>query len=167
MNNIVTQNSIRFVALLILQVGICNHINFLGYINPYIYIVFILLFPVLKNRIPFLLVSFFIGLCVDIFSDSGGAHAAASVVLAYARPVILKFSFGLTYEYHSIKFGNTPLSKLLTYISIATLLHHLVLFSLEIFSLSEILLILKLTLFCGVFTVILSALIILLFSPKK
>ncbi|WP_318036596.1 hypothetical protein [Winogradskyella bathintestinalis] len=115
----------------------------------------------------FLLVSFVLGLMVDLFSDSGGVHAAAAVSLAYVRPILLKNSFGMQYEHQSIKIRNTDIGSLITYISFGVIIHHLVLFSLEIFNVSKILLVLKKTLFSSIFTIILSVLIIILFSRNK
>ncbi len=167
MNNVVGTNIIRFILLLLVQVIICNHINFFGYINPYIYIIFIFLFPIRDSRLVLLLVSFLLGMMVDMFSDSGGVHAAAAVCLAYARPILLKTSFGMSYEHHSIKFSTTEIGSLLTYITFGTLVHHFVLFTFEIFNISNILLILKKTLFSSIFTIILSLLIIILFSRNR
>ena len=167
MNNAVLTHIVRFTVLVLVQVIICNNINFLGYINPYIYIIFILLYPIRDTRIMLLLISFLLGMTVDMFSDSGGVHAAASLVLAYARPIILKNSFGMLYEHQSIKFSNTDLGNLITYIILATIIHHTVLFSLEIFNITGIILILKKTLFSSIFTVLLSVLIIILFSRNQ
>lgn len=167
MNNVVSANSIRFILLLLVQVIICNHINFFGYINPYIYIIFIFLFPIRDSRVVLLLVSFLLGLFVDMFSDSGGVHAAASVCLAYARPILLKSSFGMLYEHHSIKFSTTEIGSLITYITFGAILHHLLLFTFEIFNISDILFILKKTLSSSIFTIVLSVLIIILFSRHR
>ncbi|WP_339625321.1 rod shape-determining protein MreD [uncultured Winogradskyella sp.] len=167
MNNVVATHIIRFILLVLIQVTICNNINFLGFINPYIYIIFILLFPIRDTRIQLLLVSFLLGMLIDLFSDSGGVHAAASVVLAYTRPVILKTSFGMLYEHKTIKFSNTDLGHLITYVTLATILHHTIMFSLEIFNVSNIILILKKTLFSSIFTIIVSVLIIILFSRNR
>lgn len=167
MNNIASINIIRFAVLLLIQVIICNHINFLGYINPYIYIIFIFLFPIRDNRISLLLASFLLGMLIDMFSDSGGVNAAAALCLAYARPVLLKTSFGMLYEHHTIKFNNTELGSLITYITLGTILHHFVLFFLEIFNIASILLIIKKTLFSSIFTIILCVLIIILFSRNR
>ena len=167
MNNILGKNIMRFILLLLAQVIICNNINFLGYINPYIYIIFIFLFPIRDNRLVLLLVSFTLGMLVDLFSDSGGVHAAASVCLAYTRPILLKSSFGMLYEHQSIKFSSTEIGSLISYITFGTILHHLILFSLEIFNISNILLILKKTLFSSIFTILLSLIIIILFSRNR
>lgn len=167
MNSTQAKHIFNFILLLLAQVAICNHINFLGYINPYIYIIFIFLFPIRDDRLILLVVSFTLGMLVDLFSDSGGVHAAASVCLAYARPVLLKSSFGMLYEHQSIKFSSSDMGSLTTYITVGTLIHHFILFSLEIFNISNILLVLKKTLFSSIFTILLSILIIILFSRNR
>ena len=62
-------NVFRFILLLFVQVFIFNNINLLGYINPFPYILFILLFPVNGNKSLLLLSSFTLGLLIDIFSN--------------------------------------------------------------------------------------------------
>ncbi|MFD1063228.1 rod shape-determining protein MreD [Winogradskyella litorisediminis] len=167
MNNKVTLNIVRFVVLLIAQVTICSNINLFGYVNPFIYIIFILIYPVKTNRMLFLLLAFNLGLLVDMFLDSGGVHAASSVLLAFARPVFLKNAYGTLYDHQTLKFGNSEIGALITYISTAILFHHFAVFNLEIFNISQILLILKKTLFSSIFTIILSFLLILLFKTRK
>jgi len=167
MNSVVTSNIARFIALVLVQVLVLNNINFLGYINPYIYILFIILFPIKNNRLLFLFLSFMLGLMVDLFLDSGGVHAAACVTIAYIRPVLLKFSFGMIYEHQTIKFSSTELGQRLSYFSIIIFIHHLILFSLEVFNSSKIILVLKKSLFSSIFTLILCLLITILFSKKN
>lgn len=166
MRNSFSINSIRFVALVLVQVLIFNHVNFYGYINPYIYILFVAFFPVKNNRVNLILFSFLLGLTIDLFQDSGGIHAASTVFIAYARPTILKFSFGSVYEHHTVKFNTIELGSILTYISALTVLHHIILFSLEIFSISKIILVLQKTLFSSIFTILLSIIITIIFSRK-
>lgn len=166
-NNQFFINTIRFIVLLLLQVVLLNNINFLGYINPYLYIVFILIYPFTGNKSLLIFLAFLLGLSIDIFSDSGGIHAAACAFIAYIRPAILKFSFGVSYEYNTIKISKAPMGERITYIAIMVLVHHLILFSLEIFNFSHILLILKSTLFSGIFSVILITCTVLLFSRKN
>lgn len=167
MTTFIPTNIIRFLVLLLVQVILFNHINFLGYINPYVYILFMAFYPVKSNRILFMLSSFLLGLLVDMFLDTGGIHAAASVTAAYARPVILKFAFGVMYENQKIKFSTIDIGSLAVYIALLVLVHHFVLFYLEIFSISKILLVLKKTLFSGIFTIFLSVIFTVIFSRKK
>ena len=167
MNNSITLNIVRFIVLVLVQVLVLNHINFLGYINPYIYILFIALYPIKNDRLLLITLAFFLGLSVDLFSDSGGMHAGASVLIAYIRPVVLKFSFGAIYEHQTIKFGTTDFGQRLTYLTILIFIHHLVLFTLEIFNSSKVLLILKKSLFSSIFTLILCLLITILFNRRS
>ncbi|MBC9797729.1 rod shape-determining protein MreD [Sinomicrobium weinanense] len=168
MNNNAFTNGIRFIVLVLAQVLICNHIHFLGFISPYIYVLFILLYPLKnENRALFLFLSFLMGLSVDFFSDSGGINAAASLCIAYIRPVVLRFSFGSAYEYQTLKISNTNLGQRFTYLSIMILTHHLILFWLEIFSFTHIFTTLKKALLSGAFTLLLCFLFIPLFRTKN
>ena len=167
MNNIVTIHVVRFLVLVLAQILILNHINFLGYINPYLYILFVALYPIKNSRTLFIFLSFLLGLTLDMFSDSGGVHAAACVTIAYVRPVVLKFCFGMVYEHQAVKFNQVDFGAKVIYISILTLIHHLILFSLEIFNFSKIILTLQKTLFSSVFTILLCVLITIIFSKNS
>ena len=125
-----------------------------------------MLFPVKNNRVIIILLSFLLGITIDLFQDSGGIHAAACVFIAYVRPVILKFSFGMMYDHQTIKFDSVEFGAKLTYITILTALHHLILFSLEIFSASKIILVLQKTLFSSIFTILLCVVITIIFGKK-
>ena len=167
MNNVIVLNVFRFILLLILQITIANHVNFMGYINPYIYILFIILFPLKDYHILGIISAFFIGLTLDWFSDSGGVHAAASVILANFRPVVLRNVFGLSYEYYPLRLSQANPSLLFIYISICTVFHHLILFSLEIFNIFKFGLIINKTLSSSVLTILVIFLSILIFSKSK
>jgi rod shape-determining protein MreD len=167
MTNDLILNITRFVVLILAQVFIFDNILLFGFVNPFIYILFLILFPVRVDRMQFLLLGFLLGLTMDFFSDTGGIHAAACLVVAYLRPVFLRFSFGVSIEYNTIKISNTPGGGRLTYIALMVLTHHLVLFFLEIFSLKHTLFILKSALFSSIFTILLSLILMVIFSTKK
>lgn len=152
MNKILFTNIARFVILVLLQGLVMSNINFLGYINPYLYILFILLLPVNLDQTKVLLLAFLLGLSIDFFQDSGGVHAAACLVIAYLRPLFLRFSFGITYEHQTMKFRNTLFGERLQYVLLMVFTHHFVLFSMEIFNFQHLFLILKNTLFSGIFS---------------
>ena len=167
MNSMLFSNTVRFMVLFLLQVFICNQMNFLGNVNPYIYILFILLYPVKNNRISFIFLSFCLGLIVDIFLDSGGEHAEAAVSIAYIRPIFLKFSFGSAYEYQAIKFSDSEILQRIVYFALLILIHHLILFTLVIFDGTKMNMIISRALSSGVFTLFLTLLLHTLFSQKE
>lgn len=167
MNSALILNLVRFILLLAAQIVIFNNIDLFGYINPYPYILFILLYPVNTNRARLLVASFLLGLTVDLFCNSGGVHAAACLILAYIRPSFFKFSFGLSYEYQTIKINDRLSPERFTFILISILTHHLILFLLELFKFTFILDALLRTIVTTLFTLLVSILIIYLFKPKK
>ncbi|TRX37079.1 rod shape-determining protein MreD [Flavobacterium restrictum] len=167
MNSTLLVNILRFILLLAVQVIVFNNMNFLGYISPFPYILFIILYPVNGNKTGLLLSSFLLGLIMDLFSNSGGVHATACLSLAYLRPYIFKFSFGLSYEYQTVKLNDVVTPERFSFILVAVLLHHLILFILEAFQFSIILDVLLRTLLSTVFTIILCVTIIYLIKPNK
>lgn len=159
----------QFALLVLSQVLLFNKMGIGGneeYV-PYVYILFILLYPVDTNKNLFLLFSFLLGLTLDAFSSSGGVHTVACTTIAFIRPSILKFAFGTSYEFHTIKFANTEFGARISYFSILILIHHLIMFLLETFNFSFILYSLKHTLFSSIYTLLLSILLLALFSRKK
>ena len=167
MNTTVLINIFRFIGLLALQVVVFNRINLFDAINPYPYILFIMLFPVNGNRAALLLSAFFLGLCVDMFAGTSGPHAAASVVLAYLRRPFFKLTFGISFEYQTIKINDRLSPERFSFIFICIVTHHLILFILEAFQFSLILSTLLTTLYSTIFTLIISIIIVYLIKPAK
>nr|MBP6634336.1 rod shape-determining protein MreD [Paludibacter sp.] len=131
------QNIISFILLVLVQVLALNNIQFLGYINPYIYILFILSLPVRLPQWITLLLGFVLGLTIDTFSNTMGTHAFATVLIAFLRNGIIKL-------FTAIEEGNNPVPSFHTfgvgayvkYVILMTLVHHTTLFFLEAFSFS-------------------------------
>lgn len=160
-------NSIRFIVFLSLQVLIFNNINLFGYINPYPYVLFIILYPVNSNKNILLLGSFFLGLLLDMFCNSGGIHTTASIVLAFLRPTLFKFSFGLSYEYQTVKIADKMSPERITLLLLAIVIHHFILYYLECFRLGLLLTILSRTIVSTLFTFTICLLIVYLIKPNK
>jgi rod shape-determining protein MreD len=167
MNSTLLVNIFRFVLLLTVQIIIFNNMNFLGYISPFPYMLFIILYPVNGNKSGLLIASFFLGLIMDMFSNSGGIHTTACLVLAYFRPFIFKFSFGLSYEYQTIKLNDVLTPERFSFILLSIVIHHFTLFILEAFQFNFILDILLKTLLSTVFTLLICIIIIYLIKPNK
>lgn len=128
--------AVMFVVLVLVQVLILNNIQFSGLINPYVYILFVLLLPFTIPGYLLLGISFILGISVDIFSNTPGIHAGATVLLGFVRPALAR----LISSREIIEKGNTPgmsqlgFASFLKYTVIAVLIHHLFLFYAEAFS---------------------------------
>ncbi len=133
------QNIFRFILLVTVQVLVLNNVQFLGYINPYIYILFIISLPVQLNRHVTLLLGFLLGIIIDIFTNTPGLHAFATILISYLR-------FGTIRLFTSIEEGSNPtpsfytfgVSAYIKYVLTLVIIHHSTLFILEAFSLIDI-----------------------------
>jgi rod shape-determining protein MreD len=160
-------NILRFILFLMLQLLLFNNIDFMGYLNPFPYVLYIILFPVNGNKPTLLVTSFLLGLFLDMFTNSGGVHATASLLLAYVRPSLFKFSFGLSYEYQTVKIADKITPERISFLILAIFIHHLVLFLLEFFRLSLIVSVIGRTFLATIFTFFMCLLIIYLIKPNK
>lgn len=135
MNHIV-KNILRFVVLVLIQIAILNNIQLNGFLNPYMYVLFILLLPFETPNWLLLVLAFFLGISIDVFSNTLGMHASACVFMAYLRPYILNYlSVREGYEQGTLPgVYHYGFSWFLKYSIILVLAHHTFLFFIEMFS---------------------------------
>lgn len=145
-----------FFSLLFLQVLVLNNILFLGFINPYLYIAFVFLYPLKENKLPLLLYAFLLGLFVDYFSDTGGVHAFSITLIAYVRMFFVKIYFRkLETDYPFFSLHSESFGKIFNYVVSLTLIHHFVFFTLANFSFYNFSNVLTNTFYSSIFTLIL------------
>lgn len=124
-----------FVGLVLVQVLLLNKICLFDLATPFIYIYFVLALDKDIDRNALMIMAFTLGLAVDVFSNTPGVNAAASVFVAFMRPGLLRL-FSPRDEYENFEPGIYTLGvwAFVRYVVVATLLHHTVLFFLEAFS---------------------------------
>jgi len=166
LNNPIAINTFRFVLLVLAQVLVFNQLNFMGFINPMIYVLFFYWYPIRTNRPLFIFLGFFLGFVIDLFSDTMALHSMSALTVAYARPIIMRFCFGANYEFQGFTFKNTTKLQRITFLLLLVMLQHAIFFTFEILSFSHILLILKKIVFTGIFTLVLCILLSSLFATE-
>lgn len=155
MINRILRLGLLFILLLLLQVLLFNNIQFSGFINPYVYVMFILLLPVEMPSWLLLIISFFTGLIVDMFMGTPGMHASATVVAGFSRPYVLRFLS----PRDGYEAGSRPslyiygFKWFLIYTSVIVVLHHLTLFYLEVFRFTDFFRTLLRVILSSVFTI--------------
>ncbi len=169
MNNTLIRNIIRFVILMLIQVLVLNNMNLGGYMNPYIYVLFLLLLPSNINKSLLLIIAFITGLTIDFFGNTLGLHAAVCVFIAFLRPGTIN----LLFRYYEFSPGEEPgpsaigIRGFLKYTLLLVFVHQLLLFYLEVLSFNHFLI----TLYKVVLSTALSTFIILiavlLFTKRK
>lgn len=169
MINIIVRNFFQFIFLILVQVLIIKNIELGRFINPFIYVLYILMLPFETPKVLSIILAFLLGITMDMFYDTPGMHAAATVFIAFARPGVLKiFSPREGYEAEikpTMKY--LGVSWFLSYSSILILLHHLVLFYSEVFRFSEFFSTLFRVIVSSAFTLLLVVISQYLFYHKK
>jgi rod shape-determining protein MreD len=139
MINSIIKFGLIFILLNLLQKLLFNNIQFSGYVNPYVYVMFILLLPVEMPSWLILLLSFITGLTLDLFSGSPGMHSSATVLAGFVRPHILR----LISPRDGYEPGSAPsmltygFRWFLIYTLLIVLIHHTALFYLEVFRFAD------------------------------
>lgn len=124
---------VTFFSYVLLQVLLFNKMVLWGKGFAFVYVGYLLTFPFELGVIPAMLIGFVTGVSVDVFSNTLGIHAAASVLLMYSRPFLLNlltphggYPVGASPRPVSMGFGWFS-----TYAIILIFIHHLFLFFVE------------------------------------
>ncbi len=169
MNNPLIKNIIGFIVLIIVQVLVLNNMNLGGYLNPYIYVLFLLLLPANINRSLLLIIAFITGLTIDYFANTLGLHAAASVFLAFLRPGMINLFF----RNHEFTSGEEPgpasigFVGFFRYTLVLVFMHQLVLFFLEVLSFNHFSQTLYRVLLSTILTTFIILIAVMLFGKRK
>lgn len=128
-----------FIGLVLLQVLILDNVHIGGYATPFLYIYFLLKLDAGTSRNALLLWGFILGLVVDVFSNTPGINAAATVFLAFMRtPYLRLFTPRENMDAAIIpSIKAMGFASFLKYIILAVLSHHLVLFLLAFYSFAD------------------------------
>ena len=92
MNNYI----IKYLGILpfyiLLQVLVLNEVLFSSYLNPFLYVLLIITLPLNTPKWFLLSYAFLLGFSIDLFSVSLGFHSTATVLIAFAKPLISKIT---------------------------------------------------------------------------
>jgi rod shape-determining protein MreD len=157
MTKALPRNLFRIIVLVLFQVFILNNLQFSGFVNPYLYVLFILLLPFETPGWLLLSLAFILGLSIDVFAGTPGLHASATVIMAFFRPLVL--------DYFAPRDGYVPgtyprifyygFGWFFQYAAILIFAHHFFLFYMEVFRLSDFFLTFRRVAFSGIFTLFL------------
>ena len=157
----------QFLLLLFLQSFLLNNINLFGFINPNLYLLFIIVYRLDGNPTLLIIMGFVMGLLLDLLTQGSGGHTVATLTIAFLRLSIIKFSFGVNYDVPMGMIKGSLLSQRVLYFILMVFIHHLVLYSVVYFSFDNIITILKNTLFTSFFTFIMVFISLGLFREKN
>ncbi|MFN3403400.1 MAG: Rod shape-determining protein MreD [Cytophagaceae bacterium] len=130
--NIILPASYAFIFFS-LQILIFRNFALFNYAFCFVYVGFIILLPYEIPVIASLLMAFIFGAIIDVFYDTIGMHAAASVLITYMRPYIVNLltprgGYDATIEISARSLG---WQWFFSYSAIMILIHHTALFAIE------------------------------------
>ena len=159
--------TLQFILLLFVQAFLLSNINFFGFINPNLYLLFFLMYRLDGDRTALIILGFLMGLLLDLLTQGSGGHTIASLTITYLRPYIIRFSFGVNYDVPMGMIRGSLVNQRVAYFLQMILIHHLLLFVVIYFSFDNILTIIKNTFLSAFFTFILVYFSLGLFKERK
>jgi hypothetical protein len=131
---------IRFVLLILFQIFILSKIDLFGFMNPFLYIIFILTLPFKIKHTPLIIISFLMGYFVDLLSGNiMGIHTASALLVGFLRPTIINIVSSSESDYdtkHAPDYKNMGSKWFFTYAGLLVFVYNLSYFFLEHFTLS-------------------------------
>lgn len=153
---LIVQNILRFIVLVLVQVYVLDNIQFLGYISPMIYVLFIFSLPARFNPVFTLLLAFALGLTIDMFNNTMGMHAFATVLMGFLRQPAIRMFVSLDDGVNPTpSFRTFGVSSYVKYVILLVLIHHGALFLIESFSFLNLALLVPKILLSSVVTILL------------
>ncbi|RZK40779.1 MAG: rod shape-determining protein MreD [Pedobacter sp.] len=131
-------NIFRWLVLLFVQIFLLRNIGLYNLSTPFIYILFLLILPFKIPNILLYVLAFLTGLTVDAFYDTLGVHTSACIALVFVRILFISVSLNReAIDDPEPSLGNMGLKWFAPYAISCIIIHHLVVFFLEAFKLSE------------------------------
>jgi hypothetical protein len=130
--------ALRFFFLVVLQLLVLNNVQWSGYLNPYLYVLFILLLPFETPNWLLIILSFLLGFTIDSFSNTWGMHSAACVLTGFIRPYFLKLISPRDGYDNAARpiIRDFGIEWVIKYSLILVFIHHFTLFYIEVFKFS-------------------------------
>lgn len=139
MLNVILPRVLWIIGLILAHTLVFNHIHLLGYATPMPYVYALIILPHGTARWIYVVLGFCIGIVIDILSNTVGAAAAALTLVGLLTPLLLRtFAPDDKLEEEFIPSIKTmQWGGFLKFAVVVTLIHTLVFFLLETFSLFD------------------------------
>jgi len=167
-SKLILANIVRWVILLLVQVLLLRNLSLYNMATPFLYILFLLLLPFGIPNILLYIIAFATGLTLDAFYDTLGVHAAACVMLVFVRILFISVTVSRDgFDEPEPTLGNMGFRWFMLYALLCIFSHHIVLFLLETFRLTELSYTLLRCLLSGLFTLFTVVLVEFIFYNRK
>jgi len=125
----------NFIVLILLQVFVFNYVQWFGFLNPAVYLLFLILLPLEIPKSVQYIIAFITGFIVDAFLKTYGIQAFACVLMVFLRPSAILVLNGLK----PLEKGSLPIpgikdfNWILIYTLLLVFIHQITVTALEVF----------------------------------
>lgn len=130
-----------FLGTVLFQIFLFDNLSVSIYLNPLVYVAFIVLLPLEIPHVVLLVAGLAMGATMDSTMGAAGINTIATLFIAFVRPAILN----VLYRHDDLREGGVPSPErlghrvFLNYVIVLVVLHHIVFFSLEALSWDHVL----------------------------
>jgi hypothetical protein len=161
-------NVFRWLVLLFVQIFLLRNMAFYNLATPFIYVLFLLVLPFGIPNLLLYIIALLTGLTLDAFYDTLGVHTSACIALAFVRILFISISLNReSIDEPEPSLGNMGFKWFSLYAVLCIFVHHLILFFLEAFKLTELGYTLGRTVLSVIFTLFTVLLVEFIFHNRK
>lgn len=127
----IKEQILNLILLLLVQLPLVHRITLFDRAFAFFYVGFLILLPRTFSRSYLMVIGFFTGLLVDIFTNTPGIHASASVFILFSRNFWLSVVTDDAQEITNLNVASLKKSGFLYFIFPLVFVHHFLIFIIE------------------------------------
>ncbi|WP_436514374.1 hypothetical protein [Ekhidna sp. To15] len=127
----IKEQILNFLLLLLVQLPLVHRISLFDKAFGFFYVGFLILLPRTLSRSNLMVIGFFTGLLVDVFTNTPGIHASASVFVLFIRNFWLRVANDDAQEMTNLNVASLKKSGFLYFIYPLVFVHHFLIFVIE------------------------------------
>jgi hypothetical protein len=163
----VKEQILNLIILLMLQLPLIHRITLFDKAFGFFYVGFLLLLPTTLSRNYLMFIAFGSGLLVDVFSDTPGIHAGASVFIMFIRGFWLSVINDDSKDLINVNITSLKKTGFTYFLFPLVFVHHFLIFSLENGGFHHFGMILEKVFFSTIFSCIIIFVINFLIAPNR
>lgn len=125
------QQAIHLGIFVLLQIPMLYRLVLFDKAFGFFYVGFLLFLPYGLSRSVSMVIAFFTGLLIDVFSNTPGIHASACIFLVFVKDFWFNLSQGVPDENLSLDWNELKVTGTITYLFPLVLVHHFTVFTVE------------------------------------
>lgn len=125
------QQTLNLFIFLIIQIPLLHKFVFLDKAFVFFYIGFILFLPYGISKSLAMIIAFFTGLIIDVFSNTPGIHASACIFIAFIKDFWYAMMIGQSDDDVYLDWNELGVWGSVTYLLPLIFFHHFIIFSIE------------------------------------